>query len=80
MPRLAKKTGTKWIINSTAEYIFLSPSSTIAEIPQTGWKVRKVAEWEDDNTLTVKEMRCSVIFHCTKIYFINGTGGVVPRN
>ena len=35
--------------------MFLSPSTTTEEIPQTGWRVRNEAGWEDDDTLTVKE-------------------------
>ena len=46
----------KWIIDSSDEYLFLSPSTTTEEIPQTGWRVRKEAGWEDDDTLTVREL------------------------
>ena len=48
--------GIKWIISSSDEYLFLSPSTTTEEIPQTGWRVRNEAGWEDDNALKVKEM------------------------
>ena len=47
--------GIKWIIDSSDDYLFLSPSSTTEEIPQTGWRVRNEAGWEEDDTLTVKE-------------------------
>ena len=47
--------GIKWIITSSDEYLFLSPSTTTEEIPQTGWRVRIEAGWEDDDILTVKE-------------------------
>ena len=43
----------KWIIDSSDEYLFLSPSTTTEEIPQTGWRVRNEAGWEEDDTLIV---------------------------
>ena len=45
--------GIKWIISSSDEYLFLSPSTTTEEIPQTGWRVRNETGWEDDDTLIV---------------------------
>ena len=45
--------GIKWIISSSDEYLFLSPSTTTVEIPQTGWRVRNETGWEEDNTLNV---------------------------
>ena len=47
--------GIKWIISSSDEYLFLSPSTTTEEIPQTGWRVRNETGWEEDDTLTVKK-------------------------
>ena len=48
--------GIKWIIDSSDEYLFLSPSTTTEEIPQTGWRVRNETGWGDDETLTVREL------------------------
>ena len=48
--------GIKWIIDSSDEYLFLSPSTTTEEIPQTGWRVRNETSWEDDDTLIVREL------------------------
>ena len=49
-------TGTRWIINSTAEYLFLSPISTTEKIPQTGWRARTESGWKGDNTLVITEL------------------------
>ena len=48
--------GTRWIINSTAEYLLLSSTSTTENIPQTGWRVRKETGWKEDITVTVREL------------------------
>ena len=45
--------GIKWIIDSSDEYLFLSQSTTTEEIPQTGWRIRNDAGWEDDDTFNV---------------------------
>ena len=45
--------GIKWIISSSDGYLFLSPSTTAKDIPQTGWRVRNEGGWEKDDTLDV---------------------------
>ena len=48
--------GIKWIISSSDEYLFLSPSTTTKEIPQTGWRVKNEDGLEEDDTLIVREL------------------------
>ena len=47
--------GTRWIINSTVEYLFLSKLTTSEEIPQTGWKYRNNTDWHNDDKTLMME-------------------------
>ena len=48
--------GSRWIINSKTEYLFISPITTTTEIPQTGWKIRTESGWKEDISFTVTKL------------------------
>ena len=60
------KSGTRWIVNSTSEYLFLSLISTTEKIPNNGWKYSNDSVWRnDDETLMIRGFDPTI---CLKIF------------
>ena len=49
IPILISMSGSRWTIKSASEDVIQSKKTSFLSIPQTGWKYRDDAGWQDDD-------------------------------